>query len=130
MFHKHARVLAVVAALLIVGGAAVHYSRAGGPCRWVIAASSSHPGCVIEEGWRAEQVSAVCGEPRGGGTQPKVGARADGSEHPFCAAPCEVFVDTLVLYGCDGGVFDIQPVSGEWRCSVSMKDEGWERGNP
>ena len=92
--------------------------------------TQSHPGCTIEEGWTAEQVSLACGRPRGGGTQPKIGARTAGTNLQLCSAPCEVFGETLVLYGCDEKVWETQLLSDRWRCDVTMADEGWERGDP
>ena len=99
------------------------------PRRFVLAKSPSHAACTIEEGWSADQVSAECGQPQGGGSQPKIGARTAGTGLLLCSAPCEVFGDTLVLYGCDEKVWETQALTGPWRCSIDMRDEGWERGD-
>jgi hypothetical protein len=36
----------------------------------------------------------------------------------FCSSSCELYGQTLVLYDCDGKVYDSQPLSGRWRCST------------
>ncbi len=120
--------LAAVGTLAAAGGATL-LIRAP-PTQFVIPKSPGHSGCDIEEGWTADQVSHACGAPKGGGTQPKIGARTSGTNLTLCSAPCEVFGETLVLYGCDGKVWETQPLTGRWRCSISGRDEGWERGDP
>jgi hypothetical protein len=125
-------VLAAFAAVCVISGvgALALYGRHDSPRRFDIPKSALHPGCSIEEGWTPEHVSAVCGEPRGGGGQPKIGARTAGTNLFLCSAPCELFGETLVLYGCDGKVWETQAKSDRWRCSITMHDEGWERGDP
>lgn len=120
--------LAASVALAVVGGITL-LIRAP-PTRFAIPGSPGHSGCAIEAGWTPEQVSRACGAPKGGGTQPMIGARTSGTKLTFCSAPCEAFGETLVLYGCDRKVWETQPLAGPWRCSVHGRDEGWERGDP
>jgi len=129
--RRTATLLAGAALVTIALGAFVlAYARSTAPARFVLAKSAPFAGCTIEEGWSPEQVSKACGPPRGGGIQPKIGARTAGTKLLLCSAPCEVFGETLVLYGCDEKVWETQPVTGRWRCSIAMRDEGWERGDP
>src|SRR5207247_1684877 len=70
----------------------------------------------------------ACGAPRGGGDQHKIGARTAGTDLLLCAARCEVFGETLVLYGCDGKVWETQPLNGPWRCSIAAPAPRRRRG--
>jgi len=122
--------LALAVLGVLAGAVYIAHGRDVVARRLVIPRSAIHSGCTIAEGWSAEQVSTACGIPRGGGTQSKIGARAAGTGLLLCSAPCELYGETLVLYGCDERVWETQPVSGKFRCQVTMADKGWERGDP
>jgi hypothetical protein len=82
--------------------------------------------CTTRTGWTYAEVWRACGEPEGGGWQPKVGGRSDSWKGiRLCSAPCEVHGRALLLFDCDGQLYDVQRVDGEWRCYVEYRSRGW-----
>jgi hypothetical protein len=76
--------------------------------------TSSGGACKVHLGMKREAVLAACGSPTRAGDQPK---RAGGSAG-MCSSPCDLYKGSLVLYGCDGGLAEVEEVSGEWQHCV------------
>jgi hypothetical protein len=85
------------------------------PAAWDLRTDDGSPLCTVRRGWMPAQVVRACGQPKATGMQPKVG---NTGPQMFCSSPCELYGQTLVLYDCDGKVYDSQPLSGKWRCSA------------
>ncbi len=97
------------------------------PSSWRVRDKSGRVLCVARSGWTYSQVWQACGEPLGGGWQPKVGGRAPSwKEIRLCSAPCEVHGQNLLLFDCDNQLYGVQRVDGDWRCDVEYRSTGWK----
>jgi hypothetical protein len=76
------------------------------PDSWQLTSGRGAYGCTIYRGWSAKQVAEACGPPDASGEQPKI---ADGEGAPFCSAPCDRWGREMVLYDCQGRVYDAGP---------------------
>ena len=116
--------------VLIAGGAAVAVLASWWfiyPSSWRVRDEQGHVLCSVRASWTYAQVWHACGEPTGGGWQPKVGGRARSwKEIRLCSAPCEVHGRNLLLFDCDGQLYDVQRVDGDWRCYVDYRSHGWK----
>jgi hypothetical protein len=83
------------------------------PDSWRIAAAAGAGECQVRRGWTQGDVARACGPPDALGIQPKI---ASGEGALFCSAPCDLRRGHVVLYDCQGRVYDAGPASSSPVC--------------
>lgn len=101
-----------IAGLFSLAVAAGACSGERGP--WTVETASGPGTCSVQQGMTRSNVITACGTPTRQGDQPK---RAGGPQG-MCSAPCDLYAKQLLLYGCDGGLSEVEKTTGEWQHCV------------